>query len=530
MTHERNDDHSALSERDPLAGGFRQKEGPRTSPDGRDAGEAKQFFPEALLKDERGIAPLGIDVVRDTKRPAMGSTESEADSDRYGQPSPREGSAERTTATPFSAGYGEVPYGLQEGDQERPSLSESQDPETAPPTSAASTEVKDKKPYFQVRVGDPQKVGDPVTAHIVYTVRIKTDSQLFKSTTFSVLRRYSDFRWLHAALVHNNPGIFIPPVPEKVRSGRFAPDLVEARRHGLESCVNKIANNAILQLDEDFRLFLESQNFHADVKARDQVKGPVPTPEQKSYFGWSTSFTGTTYRYREQDEWFEEQKVYLDHLEMHLKSLVRIVSTLAQQRKDVALATSESSHALMMLSGSSLSRSLSTCFAGLGEVQRRTFELADTQADADIREFGSVLYEFERMVGSARKAFATRLDAWQTWQRLEDETKKVRVKHEKVKKDMQPGSHKAHDGGRLQAVLDELATAETRCLNAKREFDIIGRRCKEQMDLFEGDRIDTFHEACEVWLQGMLERNQEIMAEWEQYASLLERQTGQKVI
>jgi sorting nexin-1/2 len=60
----------------------------------------------------------------------------------------------------------------------------------------------------------------------------------------------------------------------------------------------------------------------------------------------------------------------------------------------------------MMLSGS-----LSTCFAGLGEVERRTCELADLQAEADARELGSVLYEYERIVGSIRVSLlAVRLD------------------------------------------------------------------------------------------------------------------------
>ena len=121
---------------------------------------------------------------------------------------------------------------------------------------------------FTIKVGDPQRIGDPMTAHIVYTVRTQTDCTAFRSQHFSSLRRYRDFRWLHAALVQNNPGIIVPPVPEKVSIGRFAAELVEARRIGLETCINKIANHPLLQQDDDFRLFLESENFAADVKQR----------------------------------------------------------------------------------------------------------------------------------------------------------------------------------------------------------------------------------------------------------------------
>lgn len=63
----------------------------------------------------------------------------------------------------------------------------------------------------------------------------------------------------------NNPGAVVPPVPEKVAIGRFAPELVEARRHGLETCIQKITNHALLYDDPDLKLFLESDNFAQDV-------------------------------------------------------------------------------------------------------------------------------------------------------------------------------------------------------------------------------------------------------------------------
>ena len=129
-------------------------------------------------------------------------------------------------------------------------------------------------------------------------MRVKTESLNFKSKQFSVLRRYSDFRWLHAALVHNNPGIFVPPVPEKVKIGRFAPDLVEARRHGLESCINKIANNPVLQFDEDFKLFLESEAFNMDIKNKER-KDPGLS-ESKGMFG--SMLGGSTGKFVEHDD------------------------------------------------------------------------------------------------------------------------------------------------------------------------------------------------------------------------------------
>ena len=81
-----------------------------------------------------------------------------------------------------------------------------------------------------------------------------------------MLRRYSDFLWLFEALALNNPGVIIPPVPEKMPFGRFAEQFVESRRLALNRCIQKIANHSQLALDPDLQLFLESDSFALDVR------------------------------------------------------------------------------------------------------------------------------------------------------------------------------------------------------------------------------------------------------------------------
>jgi len=50
-----------------------------------------------------------------------------------------------------------------------------------------------------------------------------------------------------------------------VKLGRFQPELVEARRVGLENAINKMLKHKKLYDDEDLKMFLESGNFSADV-------------------------------------------------------------------------------------------------------------------------------------------------------------------------------------------------------------------------------------------------------------------------
>ena len=62
---------------------------------------------------------------------------------------------------------------------------------------------------------------------------------------FEVARRYRDFLWLFNQLHTNNPGVVVPPPPEKQAVGRFDTEFVESRRAALERMLNKTAAHPI---------------------------------------------------------------------------------------------------------------------------------------------------------------------------------------------------------------------------------------------------------------------------------------------
>lgn len=88
---------------------------------------------------------------------------------------------------------------------------------------------------------------------------------MYSKSSFSVLRRYSDFLWLYETLSQNNPGVMVPPVPEKNPYRRFDENFVQQRRLALEKCIQKMANHPVLQKDPDLKMFLESDTFALDV-------------------------------------------------------------------------------------------------------------------------------------------------------------------------------------------------------------------------------------------------------------------------
>lgn len=156
------------------------------------------------------------------------------------------------------------------------------------------------KPSFQITVGDPHKVGDLTSSHIVYSVRTKTTSKGYKQPEFEVKRRYRDFLWLYTTMHGNNPGVVVPPPPEKQALNRFETNFVESRRQALEKMCNKIAAHPTLQHDPDLKLFLESESFTVDVKHKER-REPIPG-ESKGVFGSFGLGVGSSNKFVEQDD------------------------------------------------------------------------------------------------------------------------------------------------------------------------------------------------------------------------------------
>ncbi len=98
----------------------------------------------------------------------------------------------------------------------------------------------------------------------------------------------------------NNPGVVVPPPPEKQALNRFESNFVESRRAALEKMLNKIAGHPTLQHDPDLKLFLESDSFNVDVKHKER-REPIPG-ESKGVLGSLGINMGGGSKFVEQDD------------------------------------------------------------------------------------------------------------------------------------------------------------------------------------------------------------------------------------
>ncbi|KAI8626263.1 vacuolar sorting protein [Xylariaceae sp. FL1651] len=377
------------------------------------------------------------------------------------------------------------------------------------------------KPSFHITVGDPHKVGDLTSSHIVYSVRTRTTSKGYKQPEFEVKRRYRDFLWLYNTMHGNNPGVVVPPPPEKQALNRFESNFVESRRAALEKMLNKIAAHPTLQHDSDLKLFLESESFNVDIKHKER-KEPIPS-ESKGMLGSFGINVGGGSKFVEQDDWFHDRRVYLDALENQLKALMKSMDTMVHQRKAMAESAADFSASLHALSTVELSPTLSGPLDALSDLQLTIRDVYERQAQQDVLTFGITIDEYIRLIGSVKQAFSQRQKAFHSWHSAENELQKRKTSQEKL---LRQGRSQQD---RLNQVGAEVADAERKVHQARLLFEDMGRLMRAELDRFEREKVEDFKSSVETFLESAVEAQKELIEKWETFLMQLDAEDDETV-
>lgn len=105
----------------------------------------------------------------------------------------------------------------------------------------------------------------------------------------TVLRRFTQFEWLHQVLNRHFSALLIPPLPEKQYSGRFASDFIETRRADLEMWMSRLVRHPVLRYSEPIRFFLSCEG---EVEWRNTAAGLLRKGEKGGVFAhtWHPDF------------------------------------------------------------------------------------------------------------------------------------------------------------------------------------------------------------------------------------------------
>ncbi|KAI9500496.1 Sorting nexin-3 [Coemansia spiralis] len=116
--------------------------------------------------------------------------------------------------------------------------------------------------FLEIEVVHPKTYGGGRKMYTTYEIVCRTNIPIFKLKASSVRRRYSDFEWFRDMLERETSRVTIPPLPGKVFTNRFADDVIEARREGLERFLQIVAGHPLLQTgSKTLVAFIQDPNF-----------------------------------------------------------------------------------------------------------------------------------------------------------------------------------------------------------------------------------------------------------------------------
>ncbi|KAH0539525.1 sorting nexin-2 isoform X2 [Cotesia glomerata] len=395
------------------------------------------------------------------------------------------------------------------------SLKQSQSLEEVP---TESTET-----LLKITVTSPQKIGEGMSAYVVYRVETKTNMPIFRKRSFSVIRRFSDFLGLHDKLVEKylRSGRIIPPAPEKSVIGMTkikmsgdksqeqnssSTEFIERRRAALERYLNRTATHPVLSVDPDFREFLEADMELPKATSTSALSG---AGVMRLFNKVGETMNKITYKMDESDGWFEEKTAQIDSLDTQLRALHSAVETLTNQRHELANCTGASAKSIAVLGHGEVGVSLGRALAQLAETLEKVEVVRRAQSNSDLYQFGEMLRDYVALIGAIKDVFHERVKVFQNWQHAQMMLNKKREQKARLEQ--------AGRSDKTTQAATEVIDWEAKVDRGQEEFDNISKMIKKEVERFEVLRVDDFKKQLTEYLETMLQHQNQLIKHWESF-------------
>ncbi|XBI66851.1 hypothetical protein VPH35_046324 [Triticum aestivum] len=284
-------------------------------------------------------------------------------------------------------------------------------------------------PFLSICVTDPVKMGTGVQSYISYRVITKTNLPEFEGAEKIVIRRYSDFEWLHDRLAEKYKGIFIPPLPEKnaVEKFRFSKEFIELRRQALDLFINRLASHPELKQSEDLRTFLQADEEKMD-RARSYETGIFKKPGdfiqmfKDVQSKVSDVVLGKEKPVEESTPEYEKLKHYIFELENHLAEAQKQAFRLVKRHRELGQSLVDFGKAIKLL-GACEGDSLEKVFSEVGSKSEMLSIKLQREADNLLFNFEEPLKDYVRAVQSIKATMLDRANAFRQHFDLDQERK-----------------------------------------------------------------------------------------------------------
>lgn len=405
-------------------------------------------------------------------------------------------------------------------------------------SSETYTSMPSKKMDLDITVSDPMKVGDITNAHIVYSIKTKqknSDAHLLPdpSATYTVMRRYNDFRWIYHQLQNNHPGRFIPPPPTKqTYIGRFNENFIENRRLSLEKMLVKTSQNPHLYDDPDFILFLTSENFAQESKDREIASGSGASLRKDGYLdndnkndsseessvlilapstGFMSSIFSLSQKINDPDQYFVEKKEYIDSLENSLRLFHKSLDLISSQRSELVTLLDEISITVDELANAELLKATSELLFAFSEVQLKIKDNLDRVNLQEQLSLGFTAEEYIRLIGSIKHTFETRSKLYQQYHSFNQEYVKKQSQVNKLSRKYTVQNDK------LNLLNFETEKLKSKAASFEKSFNAVSSIIKDELEKFELEKIDDFRNSVEIFIESSIESQKEAIELWETF-------------
>eukprot|EP00111_Clytia_hemisphaerica_P010803 TCONS_00031595-protein len=400
-------------------------------------------------------------------------------------------------------------------------------PELEPPSSNDESEPTQNKTEEEIeeeggdtfditiKISDPMKIGDGMSAYMAYSVSTTTSLSQFKSSEFAVKRRFSDFLGLFERLneKHILYGRVVPPPPDKSVVGmvkikgskddQSSTEFVERRRQSLQKYLNRVTRHKDLLEDTDFKEFLEAEELPRAKNTSALSKGGLSRLAK----GIGEAMSKMTNKMTETDPWFEEKQNQIETLDQQLRKIHIAAEQLVNLRKDVSINTSAFSKSCALLSNAEEHTGLSRALNRLAELEEKVEHIHTEQANVDFYLLSETLKEYIGLIAAVKAAFTQRGKVWQNWQNAQ--TTLTKKRETLVKFEL---AGKADKVGPAQ---EEVKEWERRVEKGEEDFDAISKNIKVEMSRFQNMRVKDFKALIIQYLESLLSVQQEMVKLWE---------------
>lgn len=409
-------------------------------------------------------------------------------------------------------------------------------PEPASPEKESQPKPKDVS-HLDINVGDPMKIGDITNAHIVYTIKTKNKSpEVYKTipNTIEVTRRYKDFLWIYHQLISSHPGRIIPPPPTKqTYIGRFNENFIENRRLSLEKMLSRISANPILNQDEDFILFLTSQDFANESKERERISGSGASLQNSEFFedgeesmvsdapttssnnGFMSSLFSMSTKIDDPDEFFVKKTEYIDELEYNLKNFYKAIEIIGQQRVQLIGIYDEICIIVEELVNLEINKTTSELLNAFVDIQIKLRDNLERINLQDQLTLGFTIEEYLRIISSIKSIFDYRLKIYQQYTKYKQDLQKKSSQLTKFENKYKQQVDK------IQLLKFEVDKLQQKTTSYEKSFESISETTKQELENFELERIDDFRNSVEIFIESSIESQKEAI---ELYETFYERQ------